>query len=122
MLDPGSNFPQPPRKLGEAGLSLWQALHTEYEVVDAAAIELLTLACESSDQAARLAEQVERDGEVTQTESGPKIHPAIKELRSARTFIVRCLRELGLSYEPIKPVGRPTAWRKQQEARSRADQ
>jgi ribosomal protein L13E len=121
MLDPSSTTPQPPHKLGDHGLSLWQSIQSEYQVDDAAGRELLAQACEAADRIARLAERIDADGEVIETENGPKVHPAVKEELAGRAFIVRTLRQLGLTLEPVRAVGRPTAWRKQQEARDAAD-
>lgn len=122
MLDPTSTATKPPRKLGDAGLSLWQSIQSEYRIDDAAGIELLMQACEAADRVARLAEGIDKDGEVIETEIGPKAHPALKEQLSHRAFIVRTLRALGLNLEPVRATaGRPTAWQRQQEDRS-ADQ
>ena len=117
MFDPASTTPQPPRKLGEHGSSLWQSIQSEYKIDDAVGSEFLTQCCEASDQIAKLAERITEDGEVIETENGPKVHPALKEQLAHRSFIVRTLRQLGLNLEPVRAVGRPTAWRKQQEAR-----
>ena len=65
MLDPTSTATKPPRKLGEVGSSLWQSIQSEYRIDDAAGIELLMQACEASDQIAKLAERIAKDGEVT---------------------------------------------------------
>jgi hypothetical protein len=45
------------------------------------------------------------------------LHPALKEQLAHRSFIVRTLRALGLNLEPVRSVGRPTAWQKRQEQR-----
>ena len=50
MFDPTSSTPQPPRKLGDHGLSLWQSVHSEYVIGDAAGVELLMQACECADR------------------------------------------------------------------------
>src|SRR6516162_3556923 len=122
MFDPTSSTPQPPRKLGDHGLSLWQSVQSEYLISDAAGVELLMQACEAADRVARLAERIDKDGEVIETENGPKAHPALREQLSHRSFIVRTLRALGLNLEPVRATaGRPTAWQKRQEDRS-ADQ
>ena len=122
MLDPTSTATKPPRKLGEVGSSLWQSIQSEYRIDDAAGIELLMQACEASDQIAKLAERIAKDGEVIKTENGLKVHPALKEQLSHRSFIVRTLRALGLNLEPVRATaGRPTAWQRAQEDRS-ADQ
>jgi len=117
MFDPASTTPQPPRTLGEHGLSLWQSIQSKYRIDDAAGREMLVQACEAADRVARLAEKINADGEVIETENGPKPHPLLKDELAGRAFIVRVLRQLGLNLEPTRLVGRPTAWRKQQEAR-----
>src|SRR5215469_13510336 len=117
MLDPSSITPQPPRKLGDLGLFLWQSLQSEYRIDDAAGREMLAQACEAADRVARLAATINADGEIIQTENGPKAHPALKDELAGRAFIVRVLRQLGLNLEPVRPVGRPTKWRQQQEQR-----
>jgi len=119
MLDPTSTATKPPRKLGEVGSSLWQSIQSEYRIDDAAGIELLMQACEASDQIAKLAERIAKDGEVIETENGPKVHPALKEQLAHRSFIVRTLRAVGLTLEPLRSApGRPTAWQKRQEDRN----
>src|SRR5215831_3938173 len=108
MFDPTTSSISPPRKLGDAGLSLWQSIQSEYKIDDAAGIELLMQACEAADRVARLAEKIDADGEVIETENGPKAHPALKEQLAHRSFIVRTLRALGLNLEPIRATaGRP---------------
>src|SRR6516162_1002096 len=117
MFDPTLTTISPPRKLGVLGSSLWQSIQSEYRIDDAAGRELLAQACEAADRVARLAERIDADGEVIESKNGPKVHPAVKEELAGRAFIVRTLRQLGLTLEPVRAVGRPTAWRKQQEAR-----
>src|SRR5215469_2636752 len=113
MLDPSSTTPQPPRKFGAPGLSLWNGIQSEFRVDDCAGREMLALACEAADRVARLAEKINADGEIIQTENGPRPHPGLKDELANRAFIVRVLRQLGLNLEPTRSVGRPTAWRKQ---------
>jgi hypothetical protein len=118
MLDPTTTSISPPRKLGDLGLSLWQSIQDEYKIDDAAGRELLAQACECADRIGRLAAKIDADGEVLETEHGPKVHPAVKEELAGRAFIVRTLRALGLTLEPLRSgPGRPTAWQKQQEER-----
>ena len=121
MLDPTTTSISPPRKLGDLGLSLWQSIQDEYRIDDAAGRELLAQACECADRIGRLAAKIDADGEVLETEHGPKVHPAVKEELAGRNFIVKTLQKLGLNLEPVRMVGRPTAWQKQQEERD-ADQ
>jgi hypothetical protein len=42
---PGSTGLPPPRKLGEHGQALWDAITAEYRIEDAGGVEILTQAC-----------------------------------------------------------------------------
>jgi hypothetical protein len=99
---------EPSRTLGEHGRKLWDRVTAEFEVEDAAGIELLTLACQSLDRAEGLAARVAEDGEIVRTRNAVKTHPAIKEELACRGFVVRTLSRLGLNYEPLRAApGRP---------------
>jgi hypothetical protein len=105
-----TSYPQPKRKLGKHGMTLWNDVHSEYEVTDRAGLELLTEACQALDRAERLAEAIERDGEVIQTAKGDiRVHPGIKLELGCRSFVAKTLQKLGLNWEPVRPVGRPPA-------------
>jgi len=97
------------------------SIQSEYKIDDAAGIELLAQVCECADRIGCLAERIDADGEVIETKAGPKVHPAVKEELAGRNFIVKTLQKLGLNLEPVRAVGRPTAWKKQREVQG-ADQ
>jgi hypothetical protein len=100
--------PQPSRKVGEHGMALWNRVVSEYDVSDAAGIELLTQAAQACDRAEALAAHIAEDGEIVRTPNGIKAHPAIKDELACRGFIVRTLQKLGLNYEPLRSApGRP---------------
>jgi hypothetical protein len=112
VTDLDGTGPQPSRKLGEAGLSLWNRVVSEYRVDDVAGIELLTLACQALDRAEALAARIAEDGEIVRTPNGFKCHPGVKEELAHRAFIVRTLQKLGLNYEPLRSApGRPPGQR-----------
>ena len=99
-----------PRKFGKHGAALWQTVQREYAISD---VELLVQACVALDRAELLAAQVERDGVTLRTKSGIKSHPCMKDELAARSFVVRTLQRLGLNWENVKSVGRPstgTGW------------
>jgi hypothetical protein len=105
-----TSFPQPKRKLGKHGLSLWNDVQSEYEVEDRAGLELLTQACIALDRAERLAEAIEREGEIVHTAKGEiRVHPGIKLELGCRSFVAKTLQKLGLNWEPVRGVGRPPA-------------
>jgi hypothetical protein len=105
---PGPQGPQPSRPLGEHGAKLWARVLAEYDVSDAAGVEMLTQACLACDRAEALAAHVNEEGEIVPTPQGVKAHPAIREELSCRGFIVRTLQKLGLNFEPVRAgPGRP---------------
>jgi hypothetical protein len=105
---PFANSIAPSCDLGEAGRSLWDRIQTEYEVEDAASVEVLTQVCLAADRRAELAAAIARDGALVQTTAGMREHPLIKSELAARSFIVKGLRELGLTQQSIQPIGRPS--------------
>jgi hypothetical protein len=107
LVGPTSTAVSPPRKLGEHGLSLWNAVQSEYRIDDAGGVELLAQACAAADRVEALAERINADGEVVHTRAGPKAHPALRDELAGRAFICRTLERLGLNLETIKPNGRP---------------
>src|SRR6516165_8399616 len=105
IVDPASGI-SPPRKLGQHGLSLWNAVQSAYRIDDVGGIELLAQVCAAQDRVEALAEAINRDGETLHTRNGPKAHPALRDELACRAFIVRTLERLGLNVETIKPMGR----------------
>jgi hypothetical protein len=107
VVDPRPTIRPPPRKLGDPGLSLWNAIQSEYRIDDAGGVELLAQACGAVDRIEALAARIAVDGEVIDTTKGPKPHPALRDELAARSFVCRTLERLGLSLEAVKPRGRP---------------
>jgi P27 family predicted phage terminase small subunit len=96
-----STVPAPPKHLCPRGRELWQSLVSEYQIDDAAALELLRRACEASDRADQALEQLERDGlTVTNRFGEVRAHPAVAIERDARNAQRQLLRELRLT-EPV---------------------
>jgi hypothetical protein len=102
-----ANRVQPPRKLGETGLTLWATVMDEYDMQDGAGREMLLLACEALDRAQSMRSQIDADGECVRTKSGIKDHPLLRHEAVARAFVVKTLRTLNLDVEPLRPVGGP---------------
>jgi hypothetical protein len=113
LIESTSTAIAPPRKLGQHGLSLWNSIQSAYRIDDVGGIELLAQCCAAADRVEALAERISADGEVVQTGSGPKAHPALRDELAGRAFIVRTLERLGLNVETIKPMGRPSkGWKR----------
>jgi hypothetical protein len=101
----------PPRKLGQHGLALWNAIHREYDIDDRGGIEILAQVCAASDRVETLAAQINDDDETVRSRTGVlKGHPCLKDELALRAFICRGLERLGLNIESIKSVGRPAGW------------
>jgi hypothetical protein len=101
---------EPPRILGEPGRKLWDRVVAEYDVNDAAGIEMLAQACVALDRAEMLKGEIESDGPVIRSRGQIKDHPALKHELAARAFVVRTLTRLGLNFEPLRASpGRPSS-------------
>jgi len=109
LIDKGG----PPRPLGKHGMALWRSITGEFEVDDAAALEMLCQACQGLDRAEAGREQIEEIGECDVVDGvAVKEHPLLRHELAARAFVVKCIERLGLNAEPGKAVGRPPAsWR-----------
>jgi hypothetical protein len=113
VVSPDFSIPTPPIKLGDAGQSLWNRIQTEYAITDAGGVELLAQICGAADTVEALSAQIAQDGAVVRTRTGPKPHPALRDLLNHRAFIARTMTKLGIDVEPVKPMGRPSkpnAW------------
>jgi hypothetical protein len=99
--------PNPPRTLGQNGMNLWLRILDEFHIDDCAGRELLALACEQLDRAESLKSQINAAGEVVQTRTGLKAHPALRHELQARAFVMKALGKLGLNDEPVQRPGRP---------------
>jgi hypothetical protein len=102
------NSPAPPRKLGKYGRHLWDRVHREYRLEDCGSIEMLAQVCGAVDRIESLRAGIDRDGEIVKTRNGPRAHPGMRDELAGRAFVVRTLARLGLSYDTLKPVGRPS--------------
>jgi hypothetical protein len=98
---------EPPTNLREPGQNLWRAVMAEYRITDVAGLTMLAQACASLDRAEALRARIDNEGETIKTPHGIKSHPAIKDELANRSFVVRTLERLGLTVEPVRPVGRP---------------
>ena len=106
--NPALTASQPPRTLGDSGLSLWNRIMSEYRIEDCGGLEILAQACQALDRAETLRSEIERGGDVLRLQGTVRDHPALKHELANRAFIVRTLVRLGLNFEPVRAaVGRP---------------
>jgi hypothetical protein len=80
---------------------------SEYQIADVGGLELLRQACLTSDRVEELRAAIDADGPTVRTKNGPKAHPALRDELHGRAFICRVLEKLGVTVEPLKPIGRP---------------
>lgn len=94
-----SDLPKPPASLGTAGKKLWATiqgdLSEEWEL-DARDLDTLAEACAVQDTIAALDTAIKRDGEVLEGERGPRVNPAVVEVRQARVAKMRLLASVDL--------------------------
>jgi hypothetical protein len=105
-----STSTRPPRKLGAFGLSLWDAIMSEYQIDDRGGLEILCQICAALDRAEEMSAQINSDGCVISVRGQTREHPLLKAELACRAFITRNLQRLGLNIEAIKPIGRPSGW------------
>jgi hypothetical protein len=110
---PPSDAPSPPRTLGPIGQDLWSRVQAEFVIDDCAGIELLAQACETADLVQELSQCVARDGKMIPTKSGIRANPLLRDMLSARAFLVTTLRRLGIVDERVARMGQPSSpnWR-----------
>jgi hypothetical protein len=116
----GLQFPKPPSNLGKTGADLWNRVHSESVIDDVGGVETLAQICAAADRAAELGARITADGAVIRVKGIPRPHPCLRDELAARAFVVRGLARLGLTLEPLKPVGRPglvTDWTGDRECR-----
>ena len=103
---PGS----PPRPLRRAGMAAWNRITRDYDISDAAGIELLCLHCEALDFAEECKALREEYGvAVINKDTGViRENPLCKVEIANRAQAAKLLVLLGVNQEPTKAVGRPT--------------
>ena len=79
----------------------------EYQIADVGGLELLAEACAARDRVQSLREAINRDGETFCRSGLVRAHPALRDELAGRAFVCRVLEKLGITVEPLKPVGRP---------------
>ena len=87
----------PPRPLGSAGQALWHSITRDYDISDAAGIELLCLACQALDRAEAIADLISHAGVgAVNVELGAfRSNPLVKDELACRAFVAKQLERLG---------------------------
>ena len=86
-----------PAGLGDAGKGLWRCLSDVYVEFTPSEVQLLTMACRTADDCAKLEAAIRKLGAfVTGSAGQPVLNPAIPEARQSRLAISRLLGLLDL--------------------------
>src|SRR5262245_29866190 len=99
---------RPPRALGKYGVQLWTAIMDEYQIDDAAGLELLCLAAQALDRAEACRRRIDQQGECTTVDGhAVRAHPLLRNELANRSFVTKTIERLGLNSEAPKLNGRP---------------
>ena len=89
-------------------MTLWKAIHSEYQIDDQPSLEVLRSACECVDRAEAAKAEVQRDGMTASSATGSlRPHPALAVEAQFRGLMLRHLNNLGINAEPPRAPGRP---------------
>lgn len=87
-----------PEGLRESGRALWHALMADYDLGEHETT-VLREACRTADSLDDLQQLLEVEGLMSSTSQGPRIHPALVELRQQRMTFARLLTALRIPDE-----------------------
>lgn len=85
--------PKPPTGLRRSGRALWRSVMRDYEL-DEHETTILREACRTLDSLDALQALLEDQGLMAATSQGPRVHPALVELRQQRVTFARLLTAL----------------------------
>lgn len=85
--------PRPPAGLRTSGRALWRAVMRDY-VLDEHETTILRECCRTADSLDGLQALVDAEGLMGETSQGPRVHPALVELRQQRITFARLLTAL----------------------------
>ncbi len=101
--------PKPPPGLGTSGRRLWRSVVDSYTMAEHE-LTLLREACRTADAVDLLQAQLDRDGVMSESSQGVRVHPALAELRQQRITLARLLAALQVPAEQgdqSRPVRAP---------------
>lgn len=85
--------PNPPSGLRKSGRALWQAVMRDY-VLDEHETTILRECCRTADSLDGLQALLNAEGLMSESSQGPRVHPALVELRQQRLAFARLLTAL----------------------------
>jgi P27 family predicted phage terminase small subunit len=102
--------PKAPRHLKKPGRVLWKKLREEFDIEDAAGLELVRKIAEYEDQIIDMTAQIEKDGLTFKDRFDQmKAHPLLAARRDLQSAQLHTLKALNLDLEPLHDgPGRPS--------------
>ena len=89
----GKKIPRPPNGLRLRGRALWRAVVREFELDEHETV-VLREACRTADSLDALQALLDEEGPMSSTSQGPRVHPALPELRQQRIALARMIAVL----------------------------
>ena len=104
-----NDFRSAPKKLSPEAKGLWRKLQSEYDIHDAAGVQILAAGLEAFDRMRGAQEQIAKAGASFLDRFGQlRAHPLLPVERDARAAYLAALKSLNLDLEPLRDrVGRP---------------
>lgn len=97
--------PKPPEGLSAAGRKLWRSVLTDFDLTEPETA-VLREACRTADSIDGLQALLDRDGLMSESSQGPRVHPALVELRQQRIALARLFAALRIPFgEETEGVG-----------------
>lgn len=108
-------IPTPAAHLSDEAKSIWGELLGQYEITDAAGLQILRVALESFDRAQKARVAIDAEGMTSTDRFGQtKVHPLAVVERDSRAGFLAGLKALNLDLEPLRDgPGRPPGRSKQ---------
>ncbi len=90
--------PKPPSGLSPDGKRLWKAILQDWEITDAAHLEVLHVGLQSLDRASKCPVLIDQEGEIVKDRFGQsKPHPLLSAERDSRSSFYQAIKVLGLN-------------------------
>ena len=95
--------------LSRSAMALKKRYLAEFEITDAAGLEILAEGLRAYDLARKCEREIETDGLTSRDRFGQvRSHPLLSTLRDARAQYLAAIKQLGLDLEPVRSgPGRP---------------
>lgn len=100
---------RPPAGLSVEAKGRWREVVAEYQIADAAGLQILATYCEAFDRMRGAQRRIKAEGQTFKDRFGQlRSHPLLVVERDARAAMLQALRAMNLDVEPLRDrAGRP---------------